>query len=317
MLKTRYSRIAAVVFAACAVTACSSGGSSDDIAAIKGSGTLSLSLVDAPIQDAAEIWIRIKNISLKPAGAGPAIDFPIDPPLEVNLLSLTPDSAATLLDGVKVPAGSYDWLAMDVDAEFDGVTNDSYVTTQAGGMEELRVPSGRLRLVSGLTITADQATSFMIDWNARMGLVHPPGQQGYMLRPAFRVVDMTLYGTVSGKVAAATIQSSACLADNPNDANAGNVVYVYAGTGVTPDDIDGTDPEPVATVNVEQNAAGDYVYKTLLSPGTYTLAFTCQAGNDDPDTDDTDTDPATADKVVFSSPVNVNLAADAAEAADF
>ena len=30
----------------------------------------------------------------------------------------------------------------------------------------------------------------------------------------------------------------------------------------------------------------DYRYSTIISPGDYTLAFTCQAGLDDPETDD-------------------------------
>jgi hypothetical protein len=318
MTRRQFSRLAGAIFAACTAAACSSGGSGGAANVTgDGSGTLTLSLADAPVRDVSEIWLDITNLSLKPEGDAAAIDFPLDPPLEIDLLKLTPDNAATLLDGVKVPAGNYDWLAMDVNATFDGATDDSHVVTTSGGTEELRVPSGRVRLVSGLTITADQATSFMIDWDARKGLVHPPGQPGYMLRPAFRIVDMTSYGTLNGTVALATIQDESCLADNADDVDVGNSVYVYAGAGVTPDDIDGTDPEPVATVDVKQNDAGDYVFHALLSPGDYTVAFTCQAGNDDPDTDDTDSDPNTMDKVVFSAPTDVTIVAGAEATATF
>lgn len=315
------SRLAAALLTAGTLAACSGGGGSDGGARTAiggaGSGTLNVQLVDAPVTDVAEIWVRITKLSLQPSNDGQTLDFPLNPPLDVDLLSLTPDNAAMLLDGVSVPAGQYDWLSMDVDATFNGDATDSYVKTQAGGVEELRVPSGRLKLVSGLTVTADQATSFMIDWNARKGLVHPPGQPGYMLRPAFRVVDMTAYGTLSGTVAAATIQDPACLTDNADDPDVGNVVYVYAGSGVTPDDIDAIDPEPVATVDVKPNDAGDYVYRALLSPGDYTVAFTCQAGYDDPERNDTDTDPATDDKVTFSAPVDVSIASQTEETVDF
>jgi hypothetical protein len=303
----RWGKLAAAVFAASAIGACSGGGSGGGSAA-GASGSLTLSLIDAPVKDANEIWLAITNLSLKPHGDGPALDFPLSPPLAVDLLTLTPDNAATLLDGVTVPAGEYDWLEMDVSAAFDGSVDDGHVSTAVGGVEELQVPSGRVRLVSGLTITADQATRFMIDWDVRSGLVRPPGQQGFLLRPAFRVIDMTAYGTLTGTVAAENLQDASCLADNADDVGVGNAIYVFAGAGVTPDDIDAIDPNPVATIDVEQNATGDFVFHTLLSPGTYTLAFTCQAGNDDPDTDDADADASTPEKIVFSATADVTIA---------
>ncbi len=317
-MKANQGRLA-VVFAVCAAAGCSGGGPGA-AGSSSGNGSLTLQLADAPATDASEIWISITSLSLKPAGNGPAIDFPVDPSRLVNLASLkTAADAVTLLDGVKVPGGHYDWLAMDVASKFDGSTADGYVMTNSGTQEELSVPSGRVRLVSGLTITADQATRFLVDWNAHMGLVQPPGHNGgFMLRPAFRVVDMTSYGTLSGTVATGTITDPGndCQADAAGDLGVGNLVYVYAGKGVTPDDIDGNDPDPVATIEVRQNQAGDYVYEALLTPGDYTVAFTCQGGNDDPDTDDTTGDPAT-DKVHFSAGTDVTISANTDSTVDF
>ena len=68
------------------------------------------------------------------------------------------------------------------------------------------------------------------------------------------------------------------------------------------------DEDPVATVSVMQNAAGDYVYETILSPGDYTVAFTCQAGNDDPENDDA---------IDFLPERDVTIVADAEETVDF
>jgi hypothetical protein len=304
----RSGKLAGAIFAACAIGGCSGGGSGDAAVAGGNSGALTLKLVDAPVTDVSELWLEITNVSLKPHGNGAAMDFPLDPPLEIDLLTLkTPDAAATLLDGVTVPAGEYDWLAMDVNAAFDGTVDDAHVLSAAGGMEELQVPSGRVRLVSGLTITADQTTSFLVDWDARRGLVRPPGQPGFMLRPAFRVVDMTQYGTLTGTVAAAKAEDASCLADDGDDLGVGNAIYVFAGAGITPDDIDGIDPDPVATIEVGQNGT-DYVFRTLLSPGSYTLAFTCQAGMDDPATDDADSDASTPEKVVFSVTADLTIA---------
>jgi len=268
---------------------CSGGGGSSN-------GSLSLAVMDAPVYDAAQVWIEFTGASLKPQGNGPAIEIDFPAPVKVDLLSLNADNAKTLLASHPVPAGAYNWLELHVNASLDGVL-DSYAVMQTGGTQEIEVPSGSLRLVSGLTITANQDTSFLIDWDLHSGLTDPVGQTGLFLRPALRVIDMTQYGTLKGTVATTQVTAAGCTGDLNLDT--GNAVYIYSGLNVTPDDIDGTDPEPIATAAVKQDSTGDYVYKTLLSPGDYTVAFTCQAANDQPDTNDT---------ITFVHPTNATIA---------
>lgn len=259
-------------------TGCSGSGGS---AGGDRTGSLSIALMDAPVTDVTSIWLHIAGINVKPQGSGPAIEFPFDPPLEIDLLTLNADNTATLLNDEPMAAGSYTWIELEINADFNN-PDDSYVTTVIGGEEELEmeVPSGTIRLVSGFTITADQATSFVIDWDARRGLVDPPGRPGYLLRPALRIIDMTEYGTLGGTIASEYLTDNAndCASDNP-DLDVGNSVYIFAGTGATPDDIDSAAP-PVATTLVEPDQSGIYGYSTILSPGDYTVAFTCQGGSD-------------------------------------
>jgi hypothetical protein len=287
-----FSRAPGVSAAIAVFVAGCSGGSGGG----SGTGTLSLSIMDAPVYDVTQVWVTFTGVSLKPQGSGPAIDIDFAAPVSVDLLSLTADNAETLLDTYSVPAGSYNWLELHVNAEHDG-TFDSYAVLQNGGVEEIEVeiPSGGLRLVSGLTITADQETSFLIDWNLHEGLVDPVGLQGLFLRPALRVIDMTKYGTLSGTVAMTHVVAAGCTSDLNLDV--GNEIYIYSGLNATADDFDATDPQPVATAAVTQNQTGDYVYKTLLSPGDYTVAFTCQAIDDLPGTDEA---------IVFVQPTNAN-----------
>ncbi len=247
-----------------------------------GTGTISLAIMDAPVYDATNIFVTFTGVSLKPQG-GRVIDVVFPAPVQVDLLSLNADNAEMLLAGHPVPAGQYSWLELHVSAEHDGQL-DSYAVLQNGGVEEIEVevPSGSIRLVSGLTITANQEASFLIDWNLHKGLNDPVGHAGLFLRPALRIIDMTQFGTLNGTVATPLVTAAGCA--NDLNLDLGNSVYVYAGTGVTPDDFDAADPEPVATTAVTQNRAGDYVYETLLSPGADTVTFTCQAMNDLPDT---------------------------------
>jgi uncharacterized protein DUF4382 len=295
--RVNIGRAAAAV--AIVLSGCSGGGggSSD--------GSLSVAVMDAPVDGVAHVYLQFTGFSLKPQGNGPAIDINLSAPVTVDLLSLTADNTKTLLASHSVPAGAYNWLDLHVNATLDG-TLDSYVVLQTGGTVELEVPSGELRLVSGLTITADQETSFLIDWDLHQGLTNPVGQAGMFLRPALRVIDMTQYGTLKGTVATTQVMAAGCTGDVNLDT--GNAVYIYSGLNVTPDDIDGTAPDPVATAAVKLSSTGTYSYKTILSPGDYTVAFTCQAKNDDPTTND---------QIAFVHPTNVSIVNGQTVSADF
>jgi hypothetical protein len=268
------------------LTACSGGGGGD---AAPRSTTLSVSLMDAPVDGLTEVNVEISAIWIKPAN-GPAVQLALTKtPFKTDLLKLTDQKAALLIDEAVVQPGTYEWLAMDVNASFDNVY-DSYVVTEAGGQEELRVPSGRVRLVSGFEVAENQAVRFLFDWDLRSGMVDPPGQPGYLLKPAFRMLNVSEYGVLQGTIPLTTVQdvANACAADDA-DLDVGNVVYVFAGADVTPDDVDGVTPDPVAMAEATPNTAGDYTYRLALEPGPYTVAFTCQAGNDDPEVDETGT----------------------------
>jgi hypothetical protein len=267
----------------CAVLAGCGGGSSSSSTG-DATGTLSLDITDAPVDNVTEVWVQFTGVRIQPRD-GNAIEFAFEEPLNIDLLTLTGENSASLLNNQSVPAGEYNWIALDVNAQFDGDFSSHVVVD--GGMVELQVPSGSqqgLRLVSGFTVTANQNSSFIIDWDLRKGLTDPPGQAGMFLRPALRIVDRTEHGTISGTVADALTMDASCTSDPA--AGSGNLVYVYEGADVTPVDIDGSDPDPLTTgrVAVNDTAAGAYTYSIpFLSPGDYTVAFTCQGLDDDPE----------------------------------
>jgi hypothetical protein len=160
----------------------------------------------------------------------------------------------------------------------------------------------------------NQAVKLLFDWDLRQGLVDPPGQPGFLLKPAFRMLDVVELGALRGTVALATITTAAnaCAKDNAN-LDVGNVAYVYAGLNVVPDDVDGKSPDPVATAPATPAANGDNVYRVVLAPGDYTVAFTCQAGNDDPEVDET----GTANEIKFVGSVNKTVTAATEAIANF
>ena len=285
----RCASLGTLLTAALVLAGCSGGGS--DAPAAQGS-KLSVSLMDAPVDGVTAVNLEIKSMSIKPEN-GPATELTLThTPMRVNLLSLTDKNAAILIDSAAIAPGKYEWLAMDVNADFDGVFDSSVMTT-GGGQEEIRVPSGRVRLVDGFEVAANQAVMLLFDWDLRQGLVDPPGQPGFLLKPAFRMLDVKELGVLRGTVALTTISATGdpngCTKDSSADLDVGNIVYIYSGLNVVPDDVDGKTPDPVATAKATPATNGDYTYRVVLKPGDYTVAFTCQAGNDDPEADETGT----------------------------
>lgn len=304
-------QLSLTAFLILALTGCGGGGGGS------GTGTLNLAMTDAPVDGVDQVVVEFTGVTLKPQG-GAAFDVTFDQPVSVDLKTLHSGNTELLLGGEIVPAGRYEWVRLAVNAEFDSVL-DSYVMEQGGGQVELWVPSGAnsgLKLVSGFTVVAGGESSFVIDWNLREGLVQPPGQPGYKLQPALRITDMQEYGTIEGTVDAVLVSDPTCTSD-PNTGE-GNVVYVFSGSAITPDDIDGVDPEPLTTAEVRlDDMNGAYFYRVpFLAPGDYTLAFTCHAA-DDRVPDDENPGADVNDPIVFTSGTDATVVADQTTTVDF
>jgi len=311
---TRYRSIA---FLSAGLFLAGCGGANTEKEIVPEQGTLSIQLTDAAVDGVAEVNLELTGISVKPDG-GPPIDVTFDAPLIVNLAALTEDNTETLFDAQSLPVGAYDWIRLDVNAECDTVA-DSFVVPDSGGMVELglRVPSATgLQLGNGFVITANQDTGFVIDWDLRLGLVDPQANGCFTLKPSLRIIDMAEHGAIAGTVEPSLISDPTCTSD-PNT-EAGNVVYVYEGRGVAPDDIDDLAPEPVTTANVRLDPmSGNYEYMAaFLSPGSFTAAFTCQ-GRGDIIPDDENLQINADDDILFSASVNVDVADGQTTTVDF
>ncbi|MCH7744176.1 MAG: DUF4382 domain-containing protein [Proteobacteria bacterium] len=291
------------------ISGCSGGGGGNaaEEVVVDEAGFINISITDAPVDTVIEVWVEFDGISLKPQSAD-TLDFAFEEPLRIDLLALTGENTSSLLENQSVPAGGYNWIRLDVNADLDTVF-DSYVMTENGEMVELEVTSQRgLQLVSGFTITSGQTASFVIDWDLRKGLTMPKGQgMGWKLRPALRITDLVESGSISGVVEEGLLSADSCTNDLAEDT--GNSVYVFSGHDATLEDIHTEETDPVSTAAVTQDENGFYVYSaTFLSAGDYTVAFTCQGLDDDPETDDT---------LEFSPSQNVSVIADEDTIADF
>lgn len=295
-----HTRLGVLALLGAILTVASCGGSGGDGA---GTGTLSLQITDGPVEDAEHVYIQFSGLQLQSAD-GPRTTLyycqdPANPALTVvsedacttppapkrfDLLALTGGEAELLLETFVLPAGRYNWIRLMVDTDGE---DDSCIDVDKDGVDgichELTIPSNDqtgLKLNRGFVVPAGGSADFTIDFDLRKS-VHftgnDPATGEYMLRPTLRLADNTMAGAITGTVHQSLVPAGCTPA-----------VYVYEGSGVTPDDID-TDlntPDPVTTATVKLDN-GTYRYKAAyLEAGSYTVAYTCDAGADDPTTND-------------------------------
>ncbi len=250
-----------------ALTGCNGSGSSLT--------TMNLAVTDTPVDGAQSVVVAFTGVDLM--GPNGQQSFPFSTEKKIDLLQQQGTNSASLLAGVTIPAGTYQWIRLDID------TTNSYIITSTGAQYPLTIPSGSqtgLKLVSGFTVAQGSLADFVIDFNLRQSitLANTNGTPTYILNPALRLINMQQVGTVSGTVSSAlSIGGTLITATSCSPA-----VYVYPGTVTVLDGFNvivsgGITPLTSATVSLN-NTTGSYDYTVgFLAPGTYTLAATCAA----------------------------------------
>ena len=282
-----YGAVAAVL-----ITACGGGGGGSDTT------QFSLAITDAPVDGADSVVVEFTGVELQPSGGGGRLLFELTPARSVDLLTLQGNASEILLNAVEVPAGAYSFLRLAVNAE-KGVL-DSFITFPGQDPVSLYVPSGSqsgLKLVSGFVVAQGSLADFTVEFDLRKAVNDPQGFPDYRLRPALRMVNNLEVGSISGSVDALLLADEACT--NGIDNDTGNAVYVYEGPDVVADD-EGSVGAPLASAAVVTDGdSGQSTYTVgFLIGGTYTVALTCQASDDDPTMDDDIVFSATATVVV-------------------
>jgi hypothetical protein len=289
------------------------GGSNND------TGSLTLNVTDAPVDGATAVVVEFSGVTLKHAD-GEDIEFLFDDPTtpdpevkSIDLLALQGTLSQPLLEAVETPEGEYTQIRLHVNAEFDS-TQDSYIDLSDGSREELRVPSGTLKLNSPFTVDAGTADAvYTIDFDLRKAVVNPVGQPGHFLRPSLRLVQNLNVRSISG-----TVDADLLTTPPATDCSSGNAVYAYSGADATVDDV-GSANEPVASALVAlDDTSGEFVYELgFMNAGEYTLAFTCQADQDFAADDADDPDGNADDDILFSDSINVDVTLGSLDDANF
>lgn len=296
------------LFAAAVLSACGSDNDSE--------GALSLAVTDAPVDGAEAVVVTFTGVELLGEDGGVRQSFTFDAPQSIDLLALQGDNNQFLIQGEVVPVGVYEEVRLIVDTEDASCNNPSgepasYITID-GVDYPLVVPSGGasgLKVKGPLTVAAGGSASYTVDFDLRQSIAERGATGCYNLRPVLRVVDNAQVGTLAGTVDGALLVDAACTSDPVT--GEGAAVYVFSAAGTTPDDVDGTEPEPLTSslLTPKPDDSGDFSYEVgFLLEGAYTVALTCQAGDDDPEADDA---------IEFDPVADVAITADAVTTQDF
>jgi len=271
-----------------------------------GTGSLSLGVTDTPVDGAQSVVVAFTGVTLQGPDGRKTVTFPQEK--TIDLLALQGTSSNALLADTTVTAGKYQWVRLNLDLA------NSYIVTSGGSQYPLTIPSGSqtgLKLVSGFTVAQGGQASYMIDFNLRKSLTmtQTPAGTTYILKPALRLIDEQQVGSITGSAAGSMTIGS----ESISDPACSPAVYVFSGTGVTPEGFNvtvsgGTPPLTSATLNLN-NTTGDYDYTVgFLATGGYTLAVTCAAN---------DTTSPGAATLAFSAPANATVMASGTATVDF
>lgn len=271
------------------------------------SGQMSLSVADAPVDGATAVVVEFTGVELMQSDGTP-VDINFSQPKQIDLLNQSNTASAQLFNQ-PIPAGSYSSIRLMVQA--DGNPSNSYITLQgASGPTGLLIPSGAqtgLKLVSGFNVSSSGVVDYTIDFDLRKSITCPNGQSSCFLQPALRLVDNTNVGNIQGNVSAALFTGTT-LAPCPAPA-----VYLYSSASPTtttalqgnfnqnPANTQASvnSPVPVSSkAPTLDTATNSYYYQfTFLPPGSYTVAYTCDA----------DLDTSTATSPMTFNPVTANV----------
>ena len=254
--RIRHALAASVAAAALALSACGGGGSSSGA-----TGTLALSLTDAPACGYSAVNVTITKLSVHQSSTasvtdGGWIDIPITTQ-RVDLLTLQ-NGVLAKLGQVPLAPGKYTQMRLLL-ADNDGVPAGQPIPNSVVpiGQPEalLTTPSGQqsgVKLNVDIDIAADQLADFVIDFNACKSVVSAGASGKYLLKPVLSVTPHFISG-VKGSVDAsiATGANTAVLLEKPGTATSAPVV------------VKATAPD----------SAGNFVLDPV-APGTYDLVVT-------------------------------------------
>lgn len=163
-----------------------------------GSGGLTISLIDDPIDIATSVNVEITFIEVRGNGAPRALTINDTLEQPFDLLKLENGFFATLVDGNdhlnKLPSGNYSNIKIGIASVSLTFTDDpNEVPTPA------TVPPEKFNISGPFTISEGRITEIILVFNVHNAL-HKTGNGNYILNPSLKIVERSVSGWIAGDV---------------------------------------------------------------------------------------------------------------------
>lgn len=261
---------------------------------------LDLGFSDESLEQLKQVVIEVDSITLRRGGSEDVVvdTFTIDElglveadSFQVDLLQYRGLNRLPVIEGLELDAANYSELRVAI---LDGDINRSYVQQSDDSLRAVDVAGGVLTLPAP-SLPAGPA-EYTVVFGLAQALQYRQGEDVYRLTTeGVRVVDDATAASLSGRVDDGLFDGVAPC-DGKADPTSGNRVYLY------PADTLATDPladvftadsanaipdgarAPYAVAAMAPDAlTGRWQYAFgFVAPGSYTLAFSCDAAEDDP-----------------------------------
>jgi hypothetical protein len=220
-----------------------------------------------------EVNVGLLGLEFQTSGGTRTLDFRDAEPLD--LLQLADGEPLRMFTDETLDEGTYTGVRLLFDEDFS-----ASVVDETGAEFQLSLAQGGFATLD-FSVEDDDRSShvYTLTLELRQSLAFDDDTDEYTLTPVVRAVETRRAADVAGTV------DVDC--DSGDSLQTNGAVYLFAGRGITPDDLDGAGAEPYATASVTVETGNETRYALRnLEPGDYTIAVTCRGDAEAPGRND-------------------------------